>query len=271
MVKEILDLSANTEALDKDLCLITEAAREAGLIARRFFEGGFESWKKTDDTPVTEADIAVDTFLREALVKERPYGWVSEESALAPDRLSHNTLFVVDPIDGTEAFARKRTDWVIAIGVVHEGRPVAGVVYNVMEKRLFSARLGGGARLNGKPIRTTQRSSLDNLRLASENHDLARAIANAGYERPSVARCLAFAYRLCLIAAGEADVSLTLRKKMDWDVAGAEIILTEAGGKVSDRAGMPLTYNTQDVLHPNVMAAGDFVHAALQSLLEKPN
>lgn len=256
------------DRLEADLALLAEGAREAGLIARRFFESGFRTWNKADSSPVTEADIAVDHFLREKLLDARDYGWRSEESLHHGRQADSDLAFVIDPIDGTQAFAKGRTDWAIAIALVHKGRPVAGVVYNVMEEKLYAARLGGGARLNDTPLRIGEEGDLGSLRLASENTELARLLADRGLARPQVTRCIAFAYRVCLVAENVVDASITFRSKQDWDVAAADIILSEAGGKVTDVHGNSLVYNRADSDHPNVIAAG-VLHGTLQSLLEK--
>ena len=245
-----------------------DAAREAGSIALGFFHKGFASWTKDDETPVTEADIAVDRFLRERLTRERPYGWLSEESEADPGRLSAERVFIIDPIDGTAAFARGRSDWVISIGLVENGVPVAGVIFNAVEDRLYSARTGGGAHMNGQvlgPLEPLQ--DLSALTIASESHQLSRALKHAGHSTPQVLRCLAFAYRLCLVAEGTAHASVTFRPKKDWDVAAGHIILTEAGGHLTDARGGDLLYNRADVTHASVIAAGPS-HAVLQSLLE---
>ena len=92
-------------SLKDDLALIKGAGAEAGRIAMRHFKRDPQVWTKENDSPVSEADFAVDRFLRETLLAERPgYGWLSEETEEDPDRFSRRRSFVVDPIDGTRAF-----------------------------------------------------------------------------------------------------------------------------------------------------------------------
>ena len=117
-----------------DLALLERSVRDAGKIAREFFEAGtFKRWDKSKGNPVTEADIAVDKFLRETLTAARPgYGWLSEETEDDVARLKARNVFVVDPIDGTIAFMKNRPHFTVCAGIVRDGLPVAGVVFNPM-------------------------------------------------------------------------------------------------------------------------------------------
>src|SRR3546814_10253556 len=114
-----------------DLELIVQAAHEAGELAATLRRRGLEvEYKPGDSTPVTNADLAADALLTERLRGARPdYGWLSEETADAPDRLRRKRLFVVDPIDGTRAFLNDKPWWAVSIAVVEAHRPVAGVVF----------------------------------------------------------------------------------------------------------------------------------------------
>ncbi|MET0274660.1 MAG: inositol monophosphatase family protein, partial [Phenylobacterium sp.] len=116
--------------MSDDLALIEDAAREAGELARRLRDEGLQvEYKSADSTPITNADVAADAFLKERLLGARPdYGWLSEETADDPARLAKARLFVVDPIDGTRAFLKGRPWWSVSVAVVEDGRPIAGVV-----------------------------------------------------------------------------------------------------------------------------------------------
>ena len=120
---------AISEAGTGDLQLIRDAAREAGDIAMRYFKRNPEVWLKGGHSPVSEADYAVDKFLRETLIAARPdYGWLSEETVDSAARLEARRTFVVDPIDGTRSFLEGRSTWCVSIAVVENGNAVAGVV-----------------------------------------------------------------------------------------------------------------------------------------------
>src|SRR5690606_12147933 len=118
------------------------AARLAGAeaLARRRTLGGADIRLKADSSPVTSADLAANAILQDALLSARPdYGWLSEESADAPARMTRSCVFVVDPIDGTQAYIDGRDTWVIAVAVVRDGAPAAGVLYRPATDSLYSA------------------------------------------------------------------------------------------------------------------------------------
>src|SRR5690606_34519579 len=112
-----------------------------------------EVWMKAGVSPVSEADYAVDAFLKETLRRARPaYGWLSEETVDTPERLAAARTFVVDPIDGTRAFLAREDVWCVSIAVVERGRPTVGVLDAPARKEVFAARAGAGAVLNGRRI-----------------------------------------------------------------------------------------------------------------------
>ena len=128
-----------------DLRLLEDTVREAGHIARKFYGGDYKRWSKDGGSPVTEADLAVNAYLCDVLTAARPgYGWLSEENADDPTRLTKREVFIIDPIDGTIAFLKNRPHFTICAAIVVEGRPLCGVVYNPISDELYSARRGGG-------------------------------------------------------------------------------------------------------------------------------
>ena len=149
-----------------DLALLESCARAAGEIARKFYGTDFQRWAKDGGSPVTEADLAVDAYLKEKLLAARPfYGWLSEESIDNADRLAAARVFVVDPIDGTVAFVKHRPHFTICAAVVEAGRPLDAVVYNPISEECFTARRGGGAFLNGNAIHVADRATLAGARM----------------------------------------------------------------------------------------------------------
>ena len=149
----------DTADISADLALLVEAAQEAGRIAMRYFKNDPEVWMKGGTSPVSEADYAVDAFLRETLLDARPdYGWLSEETIDDAARLSARRTFVVDPIDGTRGFLEGNSRWCVSVAVVELGNSLAGVLECPARKETFAAKLGGGAFRNG--IRVISRPTL---------------------------------------------------------------------------------------------------------------
>ena len=135
-----------------DLPLLIEAAHAAGREASVFVGPLAVSWEKPENAgPVTEADIAVNELLISKLRAARPdYGWLSEETEDSAERLSKDTIFIVDPIDGTRSFVAGSRTWAISIAIAQQGRITAAVVFLPLRNKMYAAGLGIGTTLNGK-------------------------------------------------------------------------------------------------------------------------
>ncbi|MDE2111205.1 MAG: 3'(2'),5'-bisphosphate nucleotidase CysQ [Alphaproteobacteria bacterium] len=250
-----------------DAALLESAVREAGVIARKFATGSAKRWNKTDGSPVTEADLAIDRLLNERLCGARPdYGWLSEETEDAPARLSAKRVFVVDPIDGTVAFVKGKPHFAICAAVVEEGTPVAGAVYNPLTEECFIAAKGAGARLNGVLTHANHRETLEGCRMLASKTTLQNPCwGDAPWPPMTVETPNSIAYRIALVACGAFDAAITLAATHDWDLAAADVIVREAGGRISSLQGRPLHYNQAVPIQPAVVAAGPALHAMLLS------
>ena len=250
-----------------DLALLADAARQAGAMAMGYFRQSPEVWTKGDSSPVSEADLAVDRFLATHLGGARPdYGWLSEESVDDPVRLEHRRIFIVDPIDGTRAFVRGDEDWTVSLAIVEDGRPIAAAVLCPPRDELFLASLGGGVRLNGVAVATSGATALAGARIAGPKGFVhSAAFAAAGVEAVPLVHSLA--YRLSLVAAGRLDAAAASSKACDWDIAAADLLVAEAGGRLTDLDGRPVSYNRETVRHPPLVAATPVLHTAVAALL----
>ena len=191
---------------------------------------------------------------------------MSEETVDNPSRLDCDRVFVVDPIDGTRAFLRGEDCWTVSLAVVEHGVPVAGVVYAPVRDELYEAYLGGGARLNGKPLQRIRRAGAAPLIPAPGAVHQEMQAAGLHYTRgPSYP---SLAYRLVQVATGKLDAAVARRGSQDWDIAGAAVILRESGLDFADVcSGFP-QFNRRDVRHGALAALGDMslkplVHSAL--------
>lgn len=252
----------------EDLALIEDAVREAGKIARSYFGGSYKKWDKGKGDPVTEADLAIDKYLRETLLAARPdYGWLSEETADDPRRLSTEFTFVVDPIDGTVAFLKNRPHFTICAALVRAQLPVVGVVFNPITEECFTAVVGEGAKINGAPIKTSDVREVDHCRMLADR----AMLSHPGWNTPpltpwppmEIETRGSIAYRLALVANGSFDAMLALSAKRDWDLAAGDLIVREAGGRVTTHTGAPMRYNGKETLQPSVVAAGADLHPLL--------
>ncbi len=250
----------------EDLALLEDTVREAGHIARSFYGGDYKQWNKEGGSPVTEADLAVDRFLFQTLIGARPdYGWLSEETIDDPLRLQRRTVFVIDPIDGTVAFLKNRPHFTICAGTVVDGRPVCGVVYNPISDEIYSARLGAGAHRNGTPIRVGARDVLQDCAMLGDRTQLSAA----PFPPMHVQNRNSVAYRVVLVADGSADASVSLTPKRDWDLAAADIILSEAGGRLTDSHGEVLVYNRPVTKQASLVAANPPLSNEILTLLRQ--
>jgi myo-inositol-1(or 4)-monophosphatase len=252
-----------------DLALLAEAARAAGRIALSFFRKSPEIWEKHADAgPVTEADYAVDRMLRDTLTGARPgYGWLSEETEDGPARLARPRSFIVDPIDGTRAFIAGEPSWAHSLAVVEAGQATAGVVYLPVPDLLYAATLGGGATLNGQPIRASGRTEETGATVLAGKTAFHPDLWPGGL--PQIERKFrpSLAWRLALVGEGRFDAMLTLRPAWEWDIAAGALIAAEAGARVTDRHGGPLRFNSPHPQTAGVIAAAPALHAAFLARL----
>ena len=247
------------------LRLLAATLREAGAIALTTFQTPVKSWLKDQSSPVCEADIAVDDFLRTRLAGPE-CGWLSEETADDGSRRQARRLWIVDPIDGTRSYLAGRPDWVISAALVDDGRPVLAGVLAPATDELFLAAAGAGATRNGAPIKTSAGARLDDARVAGPKR-LLQALTAASASTLAVApRIGSLALRLIRVAQGELEVAFASGSSHDWDLAGADLLVHEAGGAMTNLVGRSLTYNQPDLVHGALVAAGAERHVALIAL-----
>jgi myo-inositol-1(or 4)-monophosphatase len=241
---------------DADLRLLASAAETAGAVAMSFFRKSPSSWAKSGGSLVTEADVAVDALLRTTLLAARPdYAWLSEETADDLVRLRFDTVFVVDPIDGTRGFVEGDERWCVSLAIVREGRQVAAALNAPAQGELFTALLGGGAWIGGTRLGVSNQAKLAGARLAGPRGWLkTAAIQNTGADlQPHIP---ALAYRVTSVAAGTLDAAIASARANDWDLAAADLLVHEAGGRLTELDGTVLRYN-QEIPRHGVLAAAN--------------
>lgn len=246
---------------EEDLSLIREAVLAAGKIAKDAFEANdSEVWDKSNNSPVTDADIAVNDYLLKTLCDARPgYGWLSEETKDDHSRHACPRTFVVDPIDGTRAFIDRTPNFTVSVAIIQDGKSIAGVVYNPLKDELFEASLGGGAKLNGEVISAPDSDSIEGIRMVG----YARKFRRLDWPDMNCRVANSMAYRMVLVACGQADATVAFTPKSDWDVAAAQLIGSEAGAIVTNLRGKAPSYDGETTSGLGVICAGKTLHALL--------
>lgn len=251
--------------LSEDYDLLLNAIRDAGATALSYFRRDTPVYHKADGSEVTDADLAVDARLHAELCTTRPaYGWLSEETTDAPERLAAKRVWIVDPIDGTKAFIQDREQWVISVALVEDGAPVVAAVYNPARDELFAGFRGHGAELNGAPARVSDTDDLHGAHVLAPKGVAKRA----GWHEPgepevTTTFVYSIAYRMCLVGAGRADGLIAKGRKSEWDVAAGTLIVQEAGGRVTSTDGSAYRFNKREPVFDGTIAAPLGLHAQL--------
>lgn len=247
------------------------AVVEAGRIAMRWFRQPHESWEKGPGQLVTEADLAVDRFLRQALCGGGDDGWLSEETEDDRARLSSRRVWVVDPIDGTRSFADGVAEFTVCVALVTGDRPVLGFVYNPATEEMFEAVAGHGATRNGEPMRASAVARLDEAHIVASRFESRRRDFAALMPTAALSSLGSLAYKLALVATGRYDGYLSWRRTHDWDIAAAVLLLEEAGGRIADAAGGAIRLNQPEPVHSGILASSTALFPQLLAATKGPN
>jgi myo-inositol-1(or 4)-monophosphatase len=242
---------------------LVAALREAGHVALATFRRPLRHWTKGKESPVCEADIAVNDLLHKRLRGATPnYGWLSEETKDDRARTAARLVWIVDPIDGTRAYIAGRADWSISAALVADGRPVAAALFAPASNEMFAAVAGEGAMLNDTPIAASSGAELDGARVAGPQRYLQQFEAVSPGIAP-VAKIHSLALRLTRVAQGQLDIGFASANSHDWDLAAADLLVHEAGGALTTLGGQRLTYNQPVPVHGALIAAGRDRHPRL--------
>jgi myo-inositol-1(or 4)-monophosphatase len=230
-----------------DLNRITEAVRP-------FTPGAVDYDEKSKrGDPVTAADLAVDTVLRELLPRPGE-GWLSEETADSPERLHRSRVWVVDPLDGTREFVDGIPEWCISVGLVEDGKPVAGGIYSPPVDLLVLGSLETGLTRNGERAGMTAREGLAGARILASRSEWKRGEWDRYDGSFEIVPCGSVAYKLAQVAAGLADGTWTLVPKHEWDVAAGAALVMAAGGTLLHADGTVPRWNQPRPKLPDFLA-----------------
>jgi myo-inositol-1(or 4)-monophosphatase len=225
--------------------------QRAGTLIRHQQELGLVVEEKLHGAgPVTAADRAADRLLREELLRLAPGGWLSEEIADDQRRLREHRVWIVDPLDGTIEFVRGLPEYTVSVALAEAGTPVLGVIHNPATGDTVWATRGGGAFRNGRTIRVREGN-----RLLASRTELERGEFESFLRTWDIHAVGSTAWKLALVAAGEAAVTFSRGPKMEWDVCAGAVVVAEAGGRVSEAFGPDLRFNRAHPRLSSILAA----------------
>jgi myo-inositol-1(or 4)-monophosphatase len=247
-----------------------EAAKKAGQILKRGLGSDLEIAYKGDLNLVTNIDTQSEKTIVALIHRRFPDHQIMAEEG--HDRTDPSPYrWIIDPLDGTTNYSHGFPFFCVSIALEERGKVILGVVYDPLRKELFVAEKGKGAFLNEKPISVSPISSLSKSLLVTgfaydvrvdpkNNFD---HFMNFTLNAQGVRRSGAAALDLCYVAAGRIDGFWELQLR-PWDTAAGSLIVTEAGGKVTDFSGKPFS-----VYHPETLATNRKIHAAMIQILKK--
>jgi myo-inositol-1(or 4)-monophosphatase len=250
-----------------DVERIRAAMSEALLALRELEQGGLWIGRKAGGDYVTAADHAVNDTLRRLLPRDGE-GWLSEETADDPVRLERGRVWVVDPLDGTQEFVAGIPEWCVSIGLVEDGRPVAGGLCNPATQELFLGSLETGVTLNGGPVRVRERRELQGAEVLASRSEVRRGEWEDSSAPFRMRPMGSVAYKLARVAAGLTDATWTLSPKHEWDVAGGAALVLAAGGEIRTLSWEPPIFNRPKPWLSGFVATSAGLGAAVRSYLE---
>jgi len=244
---------------------VVELAIEAGRLIMEVYETDFRVGAKDDSSPLTAADLASHHCLAEGLHAIHGYPLLSEESADTSheERSTWETYWLIDPLDGTKEFIKRNGEFTVNVALIHQNKPVLGVVYAPVLETCYFASEGCGAFKQageGEPTQIYARRHCPHppVVVGSRSHvtpELGTYLYRMGeHELKSIGSSLKF----CLVAEGAADLYPRIGLTSEWDTAAAQCVVEAAGGHVVTLRGEPLRYNLKStLLNPYFLVYGD--------------
>lgn len=238
-------------------------ARQAGEVIMAIYATDFAVRGKEDSSPVTEADEKAEAVILAALRQLTPdIPIVAEEAAAAGEIVEPGNLFwLVDPLDGTKEFINKNGEFTVNIALIENAVPVLGVVFAPAINRLFAGAAGVGALVEDadgeRSIQVREVPAAGLTVVASRSHNDADALkAFLGDRKIAELRGAGSSLKICLVAAGEADLYPRLGRTMEWDIAAGDAVVRAAGGRLTDVDGVLMGYGKAGFENPHFLVWG---------------
>ncbi|MFB6182266.1 MAG: 3'(2'),5'-bisphosphate nucleotidase CysQ [Candidatus Magasanikbacteria bacterium] len=265
--------------MKKELQAVKSAIKQAGEAAMEYYGEDLDpdTHYKADDSPVTKADIAAQKALEDEL-DEFGYGMLSEERVDDRSRLEKGKVWIIDPLDGTKDFLQQTGDFTIMVALSVEGEVKLGAVYAPAEDKLYFAQKDEGAYLQKSDqdpthINVSVENEAQNMKmLVSRNHLMEPEQRTA--EKLGIGEmvpCGSAGLKISKIAEGQAHMYINSSDKTDeWDIAAGDIILSEAGGDLTDTQGEDFVYNKEDTKNKNgYLASNGEIHSEILDTLQE--
>jgi myo-inositol-1(or 4)-monophosphatase len=243
---------------DRELEVARGAAREAAEILLRHYEAGTEAWEKSEDNPVTVADLESDKAIRARLAEAFPDDAIlSEETVGDLSRTQQSRVWIVDPMDGTKEFTKNIPEFGVSIALVEDGEPVVGVIQNPPADVAVWATRGGGTWRNGSQMKISSCTELSEAVVIASRTEISRDkfAPYDGWFR-ELRPVGSIAWKLACVACGDGDLNISVAPKNEWDVCAGDVLVREAGGRYVDFDGARRIYNQAKTLIDAGMAAG---------------
>ena len=245
---------------------VIQIAYQAGKVIMEVYDAGFSVEEKSDQTPVTEADMAANNVIESGLKKLTPHlPILTEETKPIPyaERKKWPRYWLIDPLDGTREFIKRNGEFTVNIALIDGDESVLGVVYAPVIGVLYYAAKGQGAFKQDstnapKAIHVNNKCPRKTVVACGRSHpteDIINFLENLGEHE--IIR-IGSALKSCMVAEGKADLYARLGPTSEWDTAAAQCVVEEAGGAITDTTMQRLRYNTKDdLLNPHFFVVGD--------------
>lgn len=252
--------------MSKYLQVGLEAVKAAeNIILQYFKEGNFDEQRKSDDSPVTVADKEAQKIISDIIVKAFPDHFIlGEEDVEEQDLADKEFVWIIDPIDGTKSYIRHRPLFSSLLALMHNGEFIVGISNAPLMGELLYASKGEGSFLNGNRIQVSKVNSVSRASVAFggikyfKKHNNLDALANL-CTKAEWARGTGDFWSYHMVAEGSMDVMVETQTKI-WDIAPHAIIIEEAGGKITDLQGNPLTLKSTSALATNSLLHEEIIN-----------
>jgi len=238
-----------------EIHLAINAAIKAGEAVMEIYNQNFSSTLKSDNEPITEADIKSNSIIQK-IISDSNYPILSEETTDNKERLNHKKIWIIDPLDGTTDFVNKTGEFTIMIALVENNKPILGIIYWPTKDQLYLAQSGQGAFLlnqgNWTNLSVSTISKLEKCRAVGSRHHISEKEQNL----LTLLNVSKFTSKGSSLKVG--DISSGMKQ---WDTCASYCIIKEAGGKMTDMHGNDLKYNTDLVNHENgLLVTNGLIH-----------